>query len=330
MYGLIGYNPSLFKGKSVLCLCDDWKVSQFARFFMDNFDSLGLSSLACTSYSGVADISPTLFGNDGEVRGLLYVKERQSDGTVVESHGFLEGNGDYRSDEVTALRDKADFIITNPPFSLFRDFFVWCMESGKLFSIIGTLCNLSMKVVAEQVMAGRAWLGVTLHNGSADFIVPESYRLEASNCGVSDDGSKHIRVKGIRWWTNIPHGRKPDSRELHSMAYNLAHNPHKDSRDILYKPYINFKGIEVPYSDLVPNDYDGIMGVPLSFIDVMDTNMFELLGFTKSYNHDESLWNHGWESKYPEFDGSQDGAGIVDGNGDCIRVFARLLIRKRK
>lgn len=180
---------------------------------------------------------------------------------------YLDGDGDFRSAEVTALRDQADIVVTNPPFSLFRAFVAWLMAGGKTFSVIGNSNATTYSEVFPLIQQNRLWMGPTITSGDREFRVPDSYPLDAAGFRVDDAGKKYIRVKSVRWFTNIDHGRRHQPLELMTMAENRKFSRHADIRANGHPRYANYDAIEVGYSDAIPSDYEGVMGVPITFLD---------------------------------------------------------------
>jgi hypothetical protein len=197
---------------------------------------------------------------------------------------YLEGDGDFRSDEVKALRDEADIIITNPPFSLFREFISWILEAEKKFIIIGNVGAVSYKEIFPLMKDNKMWMGVSIHSGDRKFVVPNDYPLNAAGCGIDENGNKFIRVKGVRWFTNVQHGRRHQHLQLMTMSDNIKYSNHKQVRNNEYKKYDNYDAIDIPFTDAIPNDYDGVMGVPITFLDVYNPEQFEILGYTEAGN----------------------------------------------
>ncbi|MDP2268153.1 MAG: adenine-specific methyltransferase EcoRI family protein, partial [Deltaproteobacteria bacterium] len=183
------------------------------------------------------------------------------------------------------LLKEADIVVTNPPFSLFREYVSQLVEHGKKFLIIGNVQAITYKEVFPLIMADKLWMGVTIHSGDREFRVPDHYPLEAAGCRVDANGVKYIRVKGVRWWTNLDHGRRHQKLPLMTMADNLRFSKHKEIKGkAAYDRFDNFDAIEVPFTDAIPNDYDGMMGVPITFLDKYNPDQFEILGYEKSYH----------------------------------------------
>ena len=193
---------------------------------------------------------------------------------------YLNGDGDFRSDEVTKLRDEADIICTNPPFSLFREFFKWINEFQKKYIILGNIRAIGYKEIFPFFKENKTWLGVTMHGQKFMFYVPNTCKLYASKCGTDFTNDKQfIMLGGVRWFTNIDHGRRHEPLILMTKADNLRYSKHKEIRGKSdYEHYDNLDAMEVPFVDAIPSDYDGIMGVPISFLDKYCPEQFEVIG----------------------------------------------------
>lgn len=301
MNAYVEYDKDVFRGKTILLPCDDPEWSNFTRYFAANFDAFGLKKLISTSYAkGAANRQLSLFEQQSplydeakhETHGKLFVLERDVDGSGnidsddIEFTGYLDGDGDFRSAEVTALRDEADIIITNPPFSLFREFLAWIMAGKKQFSIIGNQNAVTLKEVFPLMRDNVMWFGDSIHSGDRRFNVPDDYPLVAASCGVDADGQKWVRVKGVRWFTNIDFGTRHEPMSLTTAARNLKFNKKlqnklkKDFGSVAYPRYGNFDAIEVPFSECIPSDFDGIMGVPITFFDKYAPDQFVILALS--------------------------------------------------
>ena len=199
---------------------------------------------------------------------------------------YLEGDGDFRSEEIRALRDQADMIITNPPFSLFREFLAWIVEADKQFVIIGNMNAITYKEVFPLIKENKVWYGYSITSGDREFGVPDEYPLTAAGWRIDDQGKKYIRVKGVRWFTNLDHGRRHQPLQLMTMADNPKFSRHKEIKGKnSYIHYENYDAIEVPYTDAIPSDYDGDMGVPISFLDKYCPEQFEIIGLAQGDSH---------------------------------------------
>lgn len=365
MEAYLDYNPDVFRGKTVLLPCDDPEWSNFTKYFAQNFEDLGLKKLISTSY---AHDSKTY--KDGTQLSLFETQSPKFDKDKTKTHGkifvltedttgdgvidlddlqwdYLEGDGDFRSDEVKKLRDEADIIITNPPFSLFREFLAWIVEAKKQFIIIGNINCVTYKEVFPLIQNNSVWMGCTIHSGDREFEVPEGYPLKAAGWRIDENGKKYIRVKGVRWYTNIDHGHRHHPLELMAMADNIKYSKHKEVKGKQYSVYDNFKAIDVPYTDAIPKDYDDIMGVPITFLDKYYPEQFEIVGITKTwfgmankvYPKQIQVSKTGKKSVVTKLN---DGAAIeVDGpiEGDVYYIvdgkyytqaYARILIRKKR
>lgn len=296
MNSYLEYDPNVFRGKTVLLPCDDPESSNFTRFFAAKFEELGLKKLISTSYAPDSKKMkllerPTLFETEAPqfditkayTKGKIFIlsKDVTDDGKINIDDlqwKYLEGDGDFRSKEVTKFRDEADIIITNPPFSLFRKFLAWIIEADKKFIIIGNMNAITYKETFPLIKDNKMWLGYSIHSGDREFQVPNEYPLAAAGWRIDDNGRKFIRVKGVRWFTNIDHGRRHQPLSLMTMSDNLRYSKHKELRGKAgYDHYDNYDAIEVPYTDAIPSDYDGVMGVPISFLDKYCPEQFEIV-----------------------------------------------------
>ncbi len=339
MNAYLEYNPDVFKGKTILLPCDDPEWSNFTKYFAAKFDELGIKKLISTSYapeskkmvlgglfSQFEQDSPQFDEDKSKSHGKIFVLERDvtGDGRINIDDlewGYLEGDGDFRSAEVSKLRDEADIIVTNPPFSLFREFLAWIVEADKQFIIIGNMNAITYKETFPLIMNNQMWLGSTIHSGDREFEVPEEYPIKAAGWRIDENGRKFIRVKGVRWFTNIDHGRRHEPLPLMSMADNLRYSKHKELKGKSgYDKYDNYAAIEVPYTDAIPGDYDGVMGVPISWLDKYCPEQFEIVGITENAN---TCTNDSVKAlmlpNNPKYDRPY-------ANGE--RLYARLLIKK--
>ena len=288
------YNPEVFRDKTILMPCDDPEWSNFTKYFAQNFERLGLKKLISTSYAPDSKnyknkYQPTLFEtndpqfdeNKSVKNGKIFILERDKtgDGKIdvndLEWH-YLEGDGDYRSKEITSLRDEADFIITNPPFSLFRDFLAWIVAAEKQFVIIGNMNAITYKEVFPLIKNDKMWLGNGFHAGNAYFSTP--FAKEYAD-GVYNSETGLVKFRNVCWFTNIDHGRRHQPLALMTMDANLRFSKHKEIKGKTeYDRYDNYDAIEVPFTDSIPSDYDGVMGVPISFLDKYCPEQFEIVG----------------------------------------------------
>lgn len=338
MNAYLEYDPHVFRGKTLLLPCDDPEWSNFTKYFALHFTDFGLKKLISTSYAHDDNApsgyeAPSLFDDvypGAETRGRVFTLEPEDvsgDGRVDIDDlrwDYLEGDGDFRSAEVTALRDEADMVITNGPFSLFRQFITWLLAGGVRFSIIGNVNAVTYKEIFPSIRADRVWLGPSITSGDREFRVPESYPLEAAGFRVDDEGNKYIRVKGVRWFTNIEHGRRHEPLRLMTMADNIKFSRHAEVRGSGYEKYDNFDALEVGYSDAIPSDYRGLMGVPITFLDKYSPEQFEIIG-TSDGAFAASL---GVSPLGPEYEGNV-GRTKLGLASTRKAVFKRIVIRPR-
>ncbi len=289
------YNPDTFRDKVVLLPCDDPEWSNFTKFFAQNFERLGLKRLISTSYAVESkrykSYEPTLFETESpmfdidktRIKGKIFElsHDTNNSGRIdiddLEWH-YLEGDGDFRSKEVCKLRDESDIIVTNPPFSLFREFLAWIVEAGKLYLIIGNKNAMTYKEVFPLIKENELWIGPSILSGDREFMVPKDYETHSPSLRIDEKGNKYIRVPGVHWFTNLEHGLRHEPLKLMSMKDNIRYSKHKDLREYGYLHYKNFDGIDVPYSDAIPDDYYETMGVPLTFLDKYCPEQFEIIG----------------------------------------------------
>lgn len=319
------YNPDVFRGRTILLPCDDPEWSNFTKFFAQNFEEFGLKKLISTSYAPeskkILSWQPTLFETENpnydadksKTQGKIFVLDHDTNanGTIDIDDlewSYLQGDGDFRSAEVKALRDEADIIITNPPFSLFREFMAWIMEAEKQFVIIGNINAVTYKEVFPLIKDNKLWIGATMTGtGQHWFKIPDWY-----NNGLikTIEGVRYATIGGACWFTNLDHGRRHQPIQLMSMEDNLKFSKHKEIKEKGYQKYDNYDAIEVSFTDAIPSDYEGMMGVPISFLDKYCPEQFEIIG----------VFNHGK-------DGPWDFAtATVDG----VEKYKRLAIRKKQ
>jgi hypothetical protein len=362
MQAYVDYDPDVFRDKTILMPCDDPEWSNFTRYFALNFQLFGIRKLISTSYAPDAKaakygVQPPLFPEDEQdpkfdrdkwqTHGRIFVLDRDTNGdNRIDIDDlrweYLDGDGDFRSREITQLRNEADFIITNPPFSLFREFLKWIIDGGKQFSIIGNMNAITYKEVFPLLKDNKIWLGNGFTAGNAFFATPNAQKYGEGV--LQDDGL--VKFRNCCWFTNIELGKRHEPLPLMTMADNLKFSRHKDLRGRKeYQHYDNYDAIEVPYTDAIPSDYTGAMGVPISFLDKYCPEQFKITGITKT-------WFGGASKTYPEQtqvskDGKEstvtklnDGATLVldtppknetyykVGGKLYTQVYARILIQK--
>jgi hypothetical protein len=310
----LDFNPDVFRSKTVLCPCDDPYESNFFKFFALKFNEFKLKKLIATCYAGsqIANTQLSLFANESEENKttrnphkieITEIPDLNNDGVIDltdvqlllasdRNHlTRLQGDGDFRSEEIKELRDEADFIITNPPFSLFREFLAWLIVAKKKLLIIGNMNAITYKEVFPLIKDNKIWLGATGNGNDMVFGVPkgatvsESDRQKAARLGYVGD---YTRLGNSCWFTNLDHGRRHQPLPLMTMADNLKFSRHKELKGKKeYDKYDNYDAIEVPFTDAIPSDYDGIMGVPISFLDKYCPDQFVIMGATQRGCHDE-------------------------------------------
>jgi hypothetical protein len=300
------FDPDTFRGKVVYCNCDDPFESNFFKYFAANFNKLGLRKVITTSYDGSPIAGGQLtFGEYDEGNGkrekpkalaveIEEVTDVTGDGAVgiEDVRLFLErnphtrtplaGGGDFRSPECVELLKQADIVVTNPPFSLFREYVAQLVKYEKRLLILGDQNAVTLKEIFPLIQENRLWLGVD-NGGTKWFQVPDDYNIETESRKKIENGIQYFSMGRILWFTNLDHGRRHEKLNLMSMADNLRYNK-KLKGTPAYERYANFDAIEVPYVDAIPGDYDGVMGVPITFLHKYNPEQFEILG--RSENED--------------------------------------------
>ena len=261
-----------FRGKTVLCNCDDPRVSNFFHYFAYNFEQLGLKRLITTCYKNQ---DPDLFSRNDREQAiwLEYLGDRNGNRVPdAEEIGIrpLKGDGDFRSPECVELLKQADIVVTNPPFSLFREYVAQLVKYEKKFLIIGNQNAITYKDCFRMIKENKMWLGASIHSGDREFGVPADYPLRAAGCRIDEKGNKFIRVKGVRWFTNLDYKERHDD-----ITFYKKYTPEE------YPKYDNYDAINVNKTLEIPDDYDGIMGVPITFLDKYNPEQFEIVKFRK-------------------------------------------------
>ena len=316
-----------FKDKVVYCNCDDPYESNFFKFFALYFNFWGIKKLIATCYIGspIANKELILFDDESienkTARAphkieITEIPDMNNDGTVDlidvqlllasdRNHlTRLKGDGDFRSEECIELLKEADIVVTNPPFSLFREYVAQLVEYDKKFLIIGNQNAISYKEIFPYIKENKVWLGISIHSGDREFKVPEYYPLEAAGTRIDDKGNKYIRVKGVRWYTNMDYEKRHEDLILYKK-YN-----EKD-----YPKYDNYDAINVDKTSDIPVDYDGVMGVPITFIDKYNPEQFEIIDINP---HFFTIVEQGLpKPKQLKITGKKD-------------PYARLLIKRKK
>jgi hypothetical protein len=280
MMSYVAWDADVFRGKTILLPADDPEWSAFTRFFAAKFDELGIAKVISTSYNKD--------GGRGKVFTLEQGVDLDGDGRVDLDDlrwEYLEGDGDFRSAEVMALRDEADIIVTNPPFSLFREFLAWTVEADKKFLIIGNKNAITYKEVWPLVQAGKMWIGA--RSMSKDMLFDsdgpvDTDALPKSAYRIVDGGKVFLRAAAV-WFTNLDHARRHEPLMLMSLEDNKRFGKKVRGSKVAYRQYDNYDAIEVPATLAIPADYDGVMGVPISYLDKHNPDQFEIVGFDGDY-----------------------------------------------
>jgi hypothetical protein len=366
------YDPDTFRNKVVYCNCDDPFESNFFKYFVLNFKRLGLKKLITTSYkpSPVAntEIQLTLDVFNGEkppeakkvVKGrpkvtankfvITEVGDYDGDGQFnledvakqlkANKHNEwtpLDGDGDFQSQECIELLKQSDIVVTNPPFSLFREYVKQLFDYDKKFVIIGSMNAITYKEIFPLVKGDKLWLGNGFSAGNAYFATPNARSDFAS--GVYDEKTGLVKFRNCHWFTNLDHGRRHQPLQLMTMADNLKFNK-KMKGKTAYDHYDNYDAIEVPFTDAIPNDYEGVMGVPISFLDKYSPEQFEILGTSDNGIVDDSVkLTPGLTQKFVDdyyaaggtgaYKGGNPTAGFYD-NGIAKMTYKRIFIKHRK
>jgi hypothetical protein len=341
----LDFNHDTFRNKVIYCNCDDPYESNFFRYFVLNFEKLGLKQLITTSYkpSPIANTQLELYGDDvappklkgrekisankfiiNDVHKLDDEREFNLKSIVTKLKANrnnewapLEGDGDFRSDECVNLLEKSDIVVTNPPFSLFREYVRQIFDYKKKFLIIGNINCLTYREIFEKIKNNTAWPGHGMGRWISGFIVPESYKLYGSESRIDENGNRIVATNNCLWLTNLDHGRRHQPLPLMTMSENLKYSKHKEIKgQKSYAKYDNYDAIEVPFTDAIPSDYNGVMGVPVTFLDKYNPTQFEILGNSNVRGEREHLMNG------------------VESPTDCTYIngkpqYARILIKKK-
>ena len=352
MEAYLDYNRDVFRGKTVLLPCDDPEWSNFTRYFAQNFETLGLKKLISTSFAPESKTykygyqlslfeteSPKFDKDKTKTHGKIFVLTEDTTGDGVTNlddlqWDYLEGDGDFRSKEVTKLRDEADIIVTNPPFSLFREFVTWIMEANKEFVIIGNQNAITYKELFPLLMNNRIWLGATGFSSDMVFGVPEGTVVKESDKKKAERlgyVGNYTRLGNSCWFTNIEHGRRHQPLRLMTEAENIRFSKHKEIKGIGYQKYDNYDAIEVNFYDAIPSDYDGMMGVSITFFDKYCPEQFEIVGMAKRGAGDPALKSKVYtKADYPNYSDLNATPTLKDEAGILHNTYPRVLIRKRK
>ena len=304
------YYERHFKGKTVLCNCDDPRISNFFHYFSYNFEKLKLKKLITTCYQNKQS---KLFSKHNSETAIYLEydgdknKNRVPDPDEIGIHDLNEG-GDFRSEECIKILKKADIVVTNPPFSLFREYVAQLVKYKKKFIIIGNQNAITYKEIFSLMRDNKLWLGASIHSGDREFGVPDHYPLNASGFRVDEHGRKFIRVKGVRWFTNVDYTARHEDLPLYKK-YNKTE----------YPKYDNYNAINVNKTKEIPMEYKGVMGVPITFLDKYNPNQFEIIGMSSSAGYNKEIVGI-------PFIGKKDARPIINGKN----IYARIMIKHLK
>lgn len=288
---------AFFKDKVVYCNCDDARWSNFFRFFQKKFADYGLKKLITTSYNENGHGSVLVYEGDLNGNGKLDDNEVK----VTE----LKGSGDFRSEECIEILKEADIVVTNPPFSLFREYVATLVEYGKKFLILGNQNAITYKEIFPLIKENKLWYGYSIHSGGINFYIPDHYAT-SKNVKTDEWGKRYINLSGIRWFTNIDHSKRHEDLILYKK-YTSEEFP----------KYDNYDAIEVSKTCDIPKDYNGVMGVPITFLDKYNPSQFEIVD-PRDFTEDARL-----KSKNSMLIKDKDSA--INGKP----TYARIAIRKK-
>lgn len=307
---------SHFKGKVIYCNCDDPRESNFFRYFYNNFENLGLKKLITACYRS---LKADAFENKISEQAVYLEYSGKQNGNksskdeLVHINQF-KGDGDFRSAESIELLQQADVVVTNPPFSLFKEYCAQLIEYKKKFIIIGNMNAVTYKSIFPLIQNNEMWYGPSIRSGDREFRVPSNYPLAASGTRKDEHGNKYVRVKGVRWFTNLDF----PSRHI-DLPLEKSYSPSKNPK------YANCDAIEVSKTKDIPYDFDGPMGVPITFIDKYNPDQFEILGSSRTLSRPMSeIAKKGTYSQGgPRF-------YLPNGDGTYRRMYERIVIKKKQ
>ncbi len=332
-----------FADKVVFCNCDDPYESNFFKYFAANFNALKLKRLIATCYAGssVAGRQLELFATDQETtEGKKRIPHKIVINEVTDVNGDgridladvewlikndknvltrLEGDGDFRSAECVALLKESDIVVTNPPFSLFREYVAQLVQYDKNFLIIGHHNAIHYKEIFPLIKDNQMWLGASIHSGDREFMVPKTYETYSPSLRIDAQGNKYLRVPGVRWFTNLDY-KKRHEEFVFTRRYNTSD----------YPKYANYDAIEVAKTVDIPEDWNGLMGVPDTFLDKYNPEQFEIIGIAegdsgkqlglKPVPKELKLVNHSL----------RDGQLYLMKDGKPVKPYSRIIIRRKK
>ncbi len=348
------YNPDTFRDKVVYCNCDDPFESNFFRYFVLNFKRIGLKQIITTSYkpSPIANTQLELFGDNKNLEQSKGRPKVTANKFIINSVGDidgdgefslkdvalqlrenkhnewspLDGDGDFRSKESISLLKQADYVITNPPFSLFREYLKQLVDYDKKFLIISNINAITYKEVFPLIQADKIWLGTGMGRWISGFIVPESYELYGTEARIDNDGNRIVATNNCLWFTNLDHGKRHQPLPLMSMSDNIKFSSHKNVKGQEYVKYDNYDAIEVPFTDAIPSDYDGVMGVPITFLDKYNPEQFEIIWQASGNTRASAPKDKLKRLKYTTHPDDRGGCAVANGK----RTYGRILIKHKR
>jgi hypothetical protein len=327
-----------FKGKTIFCNCDDPYESEFFKYFALSFNVLGSKKLIATCYAGspIANTQMSLFDHESEenkttrrphkiiineaidenkdgafdLRDIVASLAKNKKNTLTR----LNGDGDFRSQECIEILKEADIVVTNPPFSLFREYVAQLMEYEKQFLIIGNINAITYKEVFPLIKENKIWLGISIHSGDREFKIPPHYEVRSKSLRINENGERYIRVSGVRWLTNLDYKQRHEDLFLY-RKYNENDHP----------KYDNYNAIEVSAVTDIPVDYEGFMGVPITFIDKYNPDQFEIIGLANDKREKNDAFiqaePYNLDEQHKNFVGF-----VLNGKA----TYARILIKRKK
>jgi len=263
-----------FESKVVFCNCDDPRNSNFFKYFAYNFENLGLKKLITTCYKNQE--TDLFFEDESEKAVFLEYKGDLNGNKIPDAEEIgvkpLIGDGDFRSRESIELLKKSDIVVTNPPFSLFREYVDQLVKYEKKFLIIGNINAITYKEIFKLIKDNKAWLGINMGRGISGFIVPKDYELFGTETRIDEDGNRIVSTNNCLWLTNLDTFRRHEDIVLTKKYYG---------NEIEYPKFDNYDAINVNKTQDIPMDYEGIMGVPITFLHEFNPEQFELIKFRK-------------------------------------------------
>lgn len=265
------YKPH-FKNKTVFCNCDDPRLSNFFRYFAINFEELQLKAVLTSCYKEQPN---SILAEESSESGFFFeytnseIEKSQLNSPIVTP---FNGSGDFRSNESIELLKRSDIVVTNPPFSLFREYVEQLVKHNKKFLIIGNVNAITYKEIFALIQANKAWLGINLGRGVSGFIVPEHYELYGTEARIDENGNRIISPNNCLWLTNLDTFKRHEDIQLKKKYHGNEHE---------YPKYDNYDGINVNRTEDIPSDYTGAMGVPITFLHKFNPDQFELIRFRK-------------------------------------------------